>query len=148
MCQEEKEGESKGWVFSLEGEQPGSYILSTFNSGDFRGGPREGSQQNIHQFSRCVISGSWTPFVTIDRQMEYWGVSLIGQNGGRGDSYTESTKSQKDEWTGPEHAKSQQDNRIGKQPFPLYPYKNGGLQQGGYMVSEMGVYHSPRLCGT
>ena len=26
-----------------------------------RGGPSGGFQQNIHQFSRCVLSGSWSP---------------------------------------------------------------------------------------
>ena len=39
----------------------GSSLLRAFKGGDFRGGPRGGSPQNIHQLSRRVPSGSWSP---------------------------------------------------------------------------------------
>ena len=48
----------KGEVCARE-SCPVSSILRTFKGGDFRGSSRGGSQQNIHQLSRYVLSGSW-----------------------------------------------------------------------------------------
>ena len=31
--------------------------------GNLRGGLRGGFKQNIHQFSRCSLSGSWSPMI-------------------------------------------------------------------------------------
>ena len=41
----------------------GSSVLRDFKDGDFREGPRGGSQQNTHQLPRCVLSGSWSPLI-------------------------------------------------------------------------------------
>lgn len=41
--------------------QPGSSILRAFKGGAFRGGPRGGSQRNIHRLPRCVLAGSSSP---------------------------------------------------------------------------------------
>ena len=39
-----------------------SFSLS-LAGGDPRGGLRGGFQQNTHQFSRCALSGSWSPLI-------------------------------------------------------------------------------------
>ena len=41
---------SRGYYLSLAGR-------------NLRGGLRGGFQQNLHQFSRCVLSGSWSPLI-------------------------------------------------------------------------------------
>ena len=65
---EEEEGKDAGELPG--GRGAGSSGLRAFKGGDFRGGPREVAQWNIHQFSRPDLSGSWSP--------------LIGQHQGRG----------------------------------------------------------------
>lgn len=54
-------GKGKVWVCSQEVEHTESSFLRAYLGRDFRGGHREGSQQNIHQLSRCAHSGFWSP---------------------------------------------------------------------------------------
>ena len=52
---EKEEGDRKGML--PRGKHAGSSVLRAFKGGDFRRGVRGGSQQNIHQLSRCALSG-------------------------------------------------------------------------------------------
>ena len=74
-----KKGKGNAQVCSQEGEYLwGDLCLESFYfslaGGNLRGGLSGGFQQNIHQFSRCVLSGSWSP--------------PLGQHQGRGSLVT------------------------------------------------------------
>ena len=45
-----------GWLLSLE-------AFLSLSGGNLRGGLKRGSQQSIHQFPRCVLSGSGSPLM-------------------------------------------------------------------------------------
>ena len=57
--EERERGRENTWAGNLVCGFMGFYLFS--KGGNFRGGLREGLQQNIHQFSRCALSGSWSP---------------------------------------------------------------------------------------
>ena len=63
----EEEGKGNGVGCPPEGEVklgPLSYGFNFFlEGGSLTGGLRGGFQQNIHQFSRWALSGSWSPLI-------------------------------------------------------------------------------------
>ena len=67
----------------VEGELSGSSVLRAFKGSDFTGGSREGFRENIHQLSRCVLSGSWSP-LTDQHQGSGSLVSAAGPDVGHG----------------------------------------------------------------
>ena len=64
---EEKGGKGNGAGCSLrKGVCAGAFVLRllSLSGRNLRGGLRGGSQQNIHQFSRCALSKAWSPLVS------------------------------------------------------------------------------------
>lgn len=74
--QEQRHGGAPGrvserWVLCLEG-----FYLS-LASGNLRGCLKGGFQQNIHQLSRCALSGSWPLRIGQQQSWGHWSLQLV-----------------------------------------------------------------------
>ena len=65
-------------AFQRESTHAGSFVWS-FSLSLVGGNLRGGFQQNIHQFSRCALSGSWSPLIG---QCQGWGSLVIAVGSG------------------------------------------------------------------
>ena len=68
MGGEEKEGR----------QHAGSFVLRFIKGWEFRGGLREDCNRIFISFSRCALSGSWSPLLIGQSQSRDWGMGAGG----------------------------------------------------------------------